>query len=480
MKLSQRLLLPTVLLTSPLSLAQTQAPAANAEARAQGTINVQYRGSLRDALQKIAEEGGLNVVVTGDLDSPAEVHLKNVSAEQALRTVARAYSLKLDQDHGIYTLRPMTAGEKAPGASAPVAPVPPVPHAADFPPLPSHPAVAPMPPPVPSDVADAVAESALDEDEVKERVREKMKKVRHSGHGSRDVVARGRSLEVKEGESVESAVVYGGNLTVAGDVEDDAVVFGGNLEVTGHVGGDAHAFGGNVVLGPGAVVEGDVSSFGGSVLKQDGATVEGSTESFGGANIARLVAGEIKENLKQVKKHDSDDDDERKEHGGRGIASFLLTFAMLFGMGFLGQLFLPARMKELGAEIRAQPVRSGLVGVLGAMALIPTLVVLCVTIIGIPLAFALLVVAPLATALGITAAASELGTRLPVMRGRKTQAMVLALGLLLLLVVGRIPVLGPIVLTFTSLMAFGAVIRTLFVRRPRGMPEPIISEHAPG
>src|SRR4051812_8405488 len=111
MKISKRLLLPALLLASPLSLAQTQDSAPKAEAHAQDTISVQFRGSLRDAIQKIAGEGGLNVVVTGDLDSPAEVRLKNVSAETALRTVARAYSLKIDQDNGIYTLRPLTAAE---------------------------------------------------------------------------------------------------------------------------------------------------------------------------------------------------------------------------------------------------------------------------------------------------------------------------------------------------------------------------------
>ncbi|WP_257446233.1 bactofilin family protein [Archangium lipolyticum] len=469
MKISKRLLLPALLLASPLALAQTQAPAAQ-EARAQDTINVQFRGSLRDAIQKIAEEGGLNVVVTGDLDSPAEVRLKNVGAEQALRTVARAYSLKLEQDNGIYTLRPLTAEEKSQvSVAAPSVPTPPVPN------VPPAPAIAP---PAPPDIADEVAEAAenaVDEDEVKERVREKIREVRRS-HGSRDVVARGRSLEVNEGESVDSAVVYGGNLTVKGKVEDDAVVFGGNLEITGHVEGDAHAFGGNVVLGPGAVVEGDVSSFGGAVIKQDGAKVEGSTESFGGANIGRMVAGEIKENIKEAKASRV----EREERNDNDFAAFLVWFAMLFGTGFLGQLFLPTRMKELGSEIRAQPVKSGVVGFLGALAMIPITVVLTVTLIGIPVVVALWVVAFLTTALGFAAVASELGMKLPVMRGRKTQAMVLALGLLLLLVVGNIPVLGPLVLTLATLVAFGAVIRTRFGNRPRGMPEPIMSERVPG
>jgi cytoskeletal protein CcmA (bactofilin family) len=471
MKLSHRLLLPAVLLSAPLALAQAPAPAPKVEAPATAnTINIQYRGSLRDVLQKIAEAGGLNVVVIGNLDTPAEVHLKGVSARQALRTVARAHSLKVQEDEGIFTIQ--TGGAEAPAAAAPVGPV-----VAPMPPTPSMPPLPPMPP--------DVAENLMDDDEVKERMRERVNQVRRSGRGSRDVVARGRSLDVKEGETVDKAVVYGGNLMVNGNVEDDAVVFGGNLMVNGHVEGDAHAFGGNVVLGPKAVVEGDVSSFGGAVLKEDGAQVEGSTESFGGANIGKMVAGELKESLREARdqarqeaqEENEEDEDENK---GGGFAAFLMQFAVLFGLGFAGQMFFPARMKELGAELKQQPMKNGVVGLLGALALLPLSIVLCVTIIGIPVAVVLMVAAPVAAALGFSAVASELGLRVPLLRGRKTQAMVLALGLLILLIVGHIPVLGGLVLTAATLMGFGAVIRTRFGHyRPRGMPQPIISEQTP-
>ncbi|HYO52813.1 polymer-forming cytoskeletal protein [Archangium sp.] len=457
---TRSLLLSATLLASPLALAQTQ----DARTHAEDTINVQFRGSLRDALQEIAEEGGLNVVVIGALDTPAEVYLKDVNAEQALRTMARAYSLQLEEENGIFTVRPAASAPTAPAAPPPaVAPAPPVP---------------PMPP--------SVAESAVDEDEVKERVREKMREARSSSNGSRDVVARGRSLEVKEGESVDSAVVYGGNLTVKGHVEDDVVVFGGNLEITGHVEGDAHAFGGNVVLGPGATVEGDVSSFGGTVIKQNGARVEGSTESFGGDRIGKLVSGELKEGLKKAKHKHADRDEDEERDDDNGFATFLIQFTVMFGLGFLGQMLFPARMKALTSDIQARPLANGVVGLVGALALIPALlplivvtVILVVTIIGIPVAAALWLVAPLAAALGFTAVASTIGMRLPVMVGRKTQAMVMALGLLLLLVLGRIPWVGWMVLVAATLVGFGAIIRTWFVRRPQGMPEPIVSEHAP-
>lgn len=466
------LLLSAALLASPLALAQTQA----AQTQAEDLISIHARGTLKDVLQELSEEGGLNLVLIGPMDAPAEVYLNGVSARQALRTVARAHSLQLEEQDGIFTVRSGAAAEKAPGNNA-VAPVPPVPPV---------PAIGPPPPPMPPHDADAVAESAVDEDEVKERMREKMKEARRAGNGSRDVVARGRSLEVKEGESVDSAVVYGGNLAVKGHVEDDAVVFGGNLEITGHVEGDAHAFGGNVVLGPGAVVEGDVSSFGGAVLKQNGARVEGSTESFGGAKIGKLVSGELKEGLRKAKHKHAESDEQEERDDDNDVATFLIQFAVLFGLGFLGQMLFPARMKALAADIQAKPLAGGVVGLVGALALIPASIpllvvsiVLAVTIIGIPVAAALWLIPPLAAAVGFTAVASSIGTRLPVMRGRKTQAMVMALGLLVLLVVGQIPVLGSLVLIAAAMVGLGAVIRTQFGRRQQGIPEPIISDHIP-
>jgi hypothetical protein len=235
-------------------------------------------------------------------------------------------------------------------------------------------------------------------------------------------------------------------------------------------------------------VEGDVSSFGGTVVRSDDAHVEGSTESFGGANIGRLVAGELKNGLKEARKAKAEEasaDGEAaavqdEEPDRDTFPAFILWFATLFGLGFLGQLFFPTRMKELSTEIRTQPVKSGVAGVLGLLALLPLSLVLSLTIIGIPVALALwVVVLPLTAALGLAAVASEIGVKLPILRGRKTQATVLALGLLLVLLVSRIPVLGAILVTLATLVGIGAVVRTRFGIRPKGIPEPIMPASEP-
>ena len=99
---------------------------------------------------------------------------------------------------------------------------------------------------------------------------------------------------------------------------------------------------------------------------------------------------------------------------------------------------------------------------------------LTITVIGIPFILVLVLVTAVGIAMGFSALASEVGTRLPVLRAsRKTQAAVLALGILVLLVVQLIPVLGPLALTAAGFIALGATIRTRFGTRPREFPEPV-------
>jgi len=485
MKITARMLLPTLLLGASVALAAetpTRAPAGDPAAQDVKTINVGFRGSLRDALKRIAEDGGINVVATGDLDTSVEVHLKGVTAEQALRTIARTYSLRLDQDGSIFTLRPMTAAEKEAAPSSVAASTPaPAPEAAPagVPPMPAMPPIPPMgiappAPPAPPALSES-SEDEVDPSEIRDRVRREVRKTQRRNKGERDVVARGHSLEVKENDSVHNAVVYGGNLVVKGHVEEDAVAFSGNLDVYGTVEGDASAFNGNVILHPGSAVMGDVSAIGGTVVRNDDTHVEGAIESFGGGNVGKVVAGQVKDTLKkEFRKKDADTEEaqEEEERGG-GLPWFFIKFAALFGLGFLGQLFFPTRMKELSAELKAQPVKSAMVGFLGAVALVPISLVLMITIIGIPVAAALLLVAALAAVLGFTAVASEIGLRVPIMRGRKTQAVVLALGLLILLTLTSLPVLGWLVAIPASLMGFGAALLTRFGNRLRGFPEPL-------
>jgi F0F1-type ATP synthase membrane subunit b/b' len=310
--------------------------------------------------------------------------------------------------------------------------------------------------------AERAREEAREQAEAaRERAREIRDQAREARHKAREALRavrdRGRhdragtgTVTVHEGEVVESAVAYGGPLVVEGHVEQDAV-----------------AFGGDVTLGPKAWVEGDVVAFGGSIHRADTAVVEGDANAFGGSVIGAAIAKGIAE----AADRSADPPRPHIRHGVSGIVAGLIWFICLFGIGFIASLLIPARMKLIEGEIKSNPLKAGLAGVVAALALVPLSVLLVITLIGIPVAAALWLMFPLAAAVGFTAVASEVGMRLPVFRGRKTQALVLALGLALLLVAAQIPVLGPISIVLLALIGFGAIVRTRFGSRPAG-PKP--------
>jgi hypothetical protein len=90
------------------------------------------------------------------------------------------------------------------------------------------------------------------------------------------IVITGR-LEVPEGETVQTAVIFNGSATVGGTVERSLVVFNGRTEITGTVGEDVIVFNGDVVLRSGSRVGGDVVSRRSPQI-EEGATVAGSVD----------------------------------------------------------------------------------------------------------------------------------------------------------------------------------------------------------
>ncbi|MBI3181378.1 MAG: hypothetical protein HYZ28_04480 [Myxococcales bacterium] len=410
------------------------------------TVSLEFRGKLRDGLREIASKGGINLIATGELEEPVEIHLSGVSAEEALSTVATAYRLKVHRQGSIWTLRPMTAEEilradseqreppKEPAAEGDRAPQP------------------AAPPEATEKVEADEEESPLppSREELGRKVSELKAKLRRHGKGEK---AGTGSVVVEDGQVVDSAVAFGGSLTIGSGavVEDDAV-----------------AFGGDVILKSGSVVEGDAVAFGGQVHKEEGAVVEGDEVSMGGGSLGASVARKIRS------VGPGHEDEPEVEHRGRGsgFPGFFVRFALLFGLGFLFTMFAPARMKQIEGELAREPLKCGLTGLVGGVVLLMLTVLLAVTIIGIPFAVALVVVVGVLIAMGFSAVAAEVGVRLPVFRRSRTQALVLALGLLVLLLASEVPLLGPLATAAVILVGLGAIIRTRLGQPGRGVPQP--------
>ena len=429
-------------------------------------ITVEFHGTLREALREVAHKGGLNLIATGDLDADAEVYLKDVTAEEALASVAKAYDLEVKHEGKLWVVKP--------ASDAVVAPMPPMPPMKPLAPLPPVPPLKLVTPIVDSDEAETEAEKLRDHAEKlrdeAEALREKAEELRDAKQeeieAAKDQARAKIEVAKAHGESKNDRVSMNGPVTVAaGERVDSAISYGGpvTIERDARVDGDVVSFGGDVILQENSRVDGDAVSFGGKVIKAEGARVRGEDVSFGGSGLGSVMASKAV----QAAAHPHLESNAQRE--GSRVAAFFAQFAVLFGVGFLLMMFAPNRMKTVEAEMQLAPVKNGVAGLLAMLCSLPLTLFLVITLFGIPVAMAFWMLAGFCTLVGLVAVANLIGARVPVARLRRTQAVALAVGLVSMLLVARIPVVGPLLMSGAIFVSLGAIIRTR-LGRGQGMP----------
>ncbi len=209
----------------------------------------------------------------------------------------------------------------------------------------------------------------------------------------------------ERGSAQGDRVRVGGSVRIGVDefIDGDVVAVGGAARVDGRVSGDVTAIGGSVHLGPEAEIDGDVMSVGGQVHKSPGTIVRGSIEEtpFGMGDV-RIAP--------HVRVMDSP---------FQGVGGFVGTVSWILFLGLISCLvYLLARRPVERMEYRAvtSTWKSAAVGlaaqILFLPALVVTIVVLSISIIGIPLLlgipFVLLAIA-IGVLVGFVAVAKALG-----------------------------------------------------------------------
>ncbi|MEQ9073009.1 MAG: hypothetical protein RLP09_04080 [Sandaracinaceae bacterium] len=240
-------------------------------------------------------------------------------------------------------------------------------------------------------------------------------------------------------------VVFGQDVHVAaGEVVNDAVAFGGDVVVEGEVRGDAVSFGGGVELREGATVRGDTVVFGGDVRGSERAS--GEQVVFGGDASASAESGFWN----------------WVEDTVRSLVAHVLLF-------LLGLLLLGAGRERLRA-MQATMVRDGLktagTGLLAYVIAGVAIVVLAITLVGIPAAVVLGLALPVATYVGLAAAATVIGAALPLEGLKGQEVLQLALGVGVLFFASIVPTVGTVASVAFACLGFGALIRTRFRTDP--------------
>jgi hypothetical protein len=223
---------------------------------------------------------------------------------------------------------------------------------------------------------------------------------------SGDVVRFGSDIHVRSGQ------------TIAGDV----VAMGGDVTVDGHVEGDVVAMGGDVILNATAEVDGQVVTLGGQLREQPGSHVGGQRVSAGGLprgwfgwpflGFLGLVGSGLK--------------------AAWAIAKMVVLLLVAWGFTQLA----PKRTLASFEAFKSEPLMCFGLGLLAWALIIPSIValalvvaILCITIIGIPLALAVLLGYVLTLVLlvvwGYVVGAAVLGERLAHQLGKSVPSLTL-------------------------------------------------------
>jgi cytoskeletal protein CcmA (bactofilin family) len=328
-----------------------------------------------------------------------------------------------------------------------------------------------------------------------------------------------------DGSIAGDAVVAGQWVDVEGRVEDDVWAAAFEVIANGDIGGDLRAAGAVTIIR--ANVSGDLLLFGGQALIENQATVGGDAAVFCGevgmlgsiagrfcatgdsVYVNGAVAGDAKIEARSVVLgpktviggalvYSSPSEivmdsaavvtggierlpwEERAEDFGAvlfgGFVGALIAKLMVFVIGLVAAVLFPRGMVAVSDAMTGRPLASLLYGFLAVILLPVVFIILMITVIGIPLGliwFALYVVAlPVARSVAaIMIGRLILKRQLTWEDGVRTGPMIgqLALGMLVLFLLGFIPVLSTLIAIAIILFGFGAIGIAVFRGLKRSM-----------
>jgi hypothetical protein len=184
-----------------------------------------------------------------------------------------------------------------------------------------------------------------------------------------------------------STMRIGSDIHVGPDevIKGDLSSVGGDIEIEGHVEGDVVAMGGDLTLRSSARVDGDVVCIGGSLTEEPGASV-------GGRRVTAMGMHDLRELRHERERHRSFDGS-RASH----VLSSIITMLILLGLTWAFVRFAPSKSQAAVDTLRRDTALSFGIGALVWALILPSIValalvvaLLCITIIGIPLALAAL------------------------------------------------------------------------------------------
>lgn len=294
-----------------------------------------------------------------------------------------------------------------------------------------------------------------------------------------DLIAAGGTVTIS-GEVLHNVRVAGGQITFSGNVGRNITVLGGNIEFTdaSTIGGSVTTLGGNVnvnaPLGKGLVagvgnlvigntVGGNIEAAVGNLRLTPNAKVAGSLNYTSEEEISvsdtASVAGEI--NRRQTPEFMKKDYDEEWEKAAGGFSLFIKLSSLVttLAIGLLAIKFLPNLMTK-GTEIFLSSfLKSTTYGFIALIVSVIAVVLLFLSIVGIPLAlvgsFILFIAFYLSRVYGMLAIGNFLSRKTNI---KTSNYGIFALGLVVYYALNMLPIIGGLFTFVIGLASFGAAL----------------------
>jgi hypothetical protein len=284
-----------------------------------------------------------------------------------------------------------------------------------------------------------------------------------------DVIATGGMIAVDA--PVGSLIAAGGQVTVNAPVKGDVIAAGGQITINSDVGGKVVAAGGTITVngkvGTNAVLTGGTIALGSSSSVGRDALVSG-----GSVTAAGTVAGKLSVRANTFEDRGSEGtlEVELREPSPLG-GIFLSVFSILFTIGLLvlGLILIrmaPGPYRAVEAEISRSPVVRGALGFGILIAGFILLILLAITLVGLPLAILLGLLMLAGILLSTLFVSSALGRWIAGLLKRPvSDYLTFIIGFVVLNLLYRIPVAGTILLAIAVCLGFGALLSTAWGHR---------------
>lgn len=294
---------------------------------------------------------------------------------------------------------------------------------------------------------------------------------------SQDQITFGGDLLISPGEKLSGdVVIFGGQLEIMGELQGNAVAIGGLVRIQGKITGDLTAVGSRVELLEEANITGDVKIISGSISRKPNVRIGGSYSHI--TPIPQNIRF-LPRSLFQVPFLFP----QTIRLGYPRFMNIMLSFFFQLLLVLLISYLFPQNVKGVASSLKENLGHSLLIGFIGLLVLIPLMIFLTITILGIPLALLTPVLYWMAITLGRTGIYLSVGTwaqrYVNINKDNliSTTVMGLLVYFLIRLIIRYLPFIGAPIAGMISfllyLLALGSTLQSRF-----GTGEPWFKRHA--